>query len=108
MVKQSCSGDDASSLQCSSLCCTGGDDEPPPQCTEDSTREKTSASQSAPLTFKSAKWQDWRWQISRRIRNLEQLFGSFPALREQTALAEVINRYPMAITPYYASLIRPQ
>jgi hypothetical protein len=78
MVKQSCSGDDVSSLQCSSLCCTGGDDEPPPQCTEDSTREKTSASQTAPLTFKSAKWQDWRWQISRRIRNLEQQPSSFP------------------------------
>ena len=108
MVKQSCSGDDVSSLQSSSLCCTGGDDEPPPQCLEVSTREKTSPPkiQTVPLNPQSLKWQDWRWQISRRIRTIEQLFGSFPALREQTALSEVINRYPMAITPYYAGLIR--
>jgi lysine 2,3-aminomutase len=53
----------------------------------------------------SNEWNDWKWQIKQRIRTLEQLALYLPALNIQT-LADVIRKYPMAITPYYASLVR--
>ncbi|MDO8302626.1 MAG: KamA family radical SAM protein [Sedimentisphaerales bacterium] len=52
------------------------------------------------------RWNDWRWQMSHRIRTLAQLGQYFPALRGQTELEQVAQKYPVAITPYYASLIR--
>jgi len=51
-------------------------------------------------------WNDWKWQMANRICNLEQLLDYFPKLENQTVLAKVIEKYPLAITPYYASLIR--
>jgi lysine 2,3-aminomutase len=54
----------------------------------------------------SAHFNDWRWQMSNRIRTIEQLVGQFPNLANQNEIAAVAKRYPMAITPYYASLIR--
>jgi lysine 2,3-aminomutase len=54
----------------------------------------------------SNRWNDWRWQMSRRIRTLSQLAAYFPTLKGQTELDKVAQKYPMAITPYYASLIR--
>jgi lysine 2,3-aminomutase len=52
------------------------------------------------------RWDDWRWQMANRIRKTEQLFRHFPELQTNSDLAPVIGKYPMAITPYYASLIR--
>lgn len=49
---------------------------------------------------------DWQWQIGNRIRNLSQLLTHFPSLGSPTQVAEVIKKYPMSITPYYASLIK--
>jgi lysine 2,3-aminomutase len=54
----------------------------------------------------SIQWNDWRWQIRNRIRTLEQLSGYLPGLSGRADLKAVIAKYPMAITPYYASLIR--
>lgn len=51
-------------------------------------------------------WNDWKWQMANRICNLDQLVSYFPKLKKQTVLAEVIKKYPLAITPYYASLVR--
>jgi lysine 2,3-aminomutase len=51
-------------------------------------------------------WNDWRWQIRNRIRTLEQLSNYIPGLTNGENLNTVIAKYPMAITPYYASLIR--
>ena len=51
-------------------------------------------------------WNDWKWQMTNRICSLGQLCDCFPKLGSQTVLAKVIEKYPMAITPYYASLIR--
>jgi len=99
MSRQSCAGDDVSSLAVSSLC-NAGDDEPPGQCTQVCTRRPT------PPPAESPQWQDWRWQINRRIRRFDQLVALFPDLAEQKQLEQVIGKYPMAITPYYASLIR--
>ena len=51
-------------------------------------------------------WNDWRWQIRNRIRTLQQLSNYVPGLSNSENLGAVIAKYPMAITPYYASLIR--
>jgi len=53
----------------------------------------------------ASEWNDWKWQIKQRIRTLEQLAFYLPNLNIQP-LADVIRKYPMAITPYYASLVR--
>ncbi len=54
----------------------------------------------------AGQWNDWRWQIRNRIRTLGQLSGYVPGLSGRDDLKSVIGKYPMAITPYYASLIR--
>jgi lysine 2,3-aminomutase len=42
-----------------------------------------------------------------RIRSVAQLLEQFPSLRNaSTGIEAVVGRYPMAITPYYASLIQ--
>ncbi|NLW50845.1 MAG: KamA family radical SAM protein [Candidatus Brocadiaceae bacterium] len=51
-------------------------------------------------------WEDWHWQMRRRVRSLAQLQRLFPDLPTSLGTAEAIGRFPMAITPYYASLIR--
>ena len=52
----------------------------------------------------SKDWQDWRWQFKNRVTSiaqLEQIIGRVPT-QESGAAASV---YPMAITPYYLSLV---
>lgn len=71
-------------------------DEPPSPSVQDSSLKSSTPPQ----------WNDWRWQIRNRIRTLEQLSAYLPGLSERTDLKAVIAKYPMAITPYYASLIR--
>ncbi len=55
---------------------------------------------------RAERWNDWRWQMRHRIRTLAQLCRRFPALADTTGMEATAQRYPMAITPYYASLIR--
>ena len=55
---------------------------------------------------RDAQWNDWRWQIRNRIRSIEALKDLIPELDEESAVASVARKYPLAITPYYASLIR--
>ena len=59
-----------------------------------------------PAPVRHPEWNDWRWQIRSRIRTVPQLLNLFPALKASSDLSPVIGKYPMAITPYYASLIR--
>ncbi|MBA4387179.1 MAG: lysine 2,3-aminomutase [Verrucomicrobia bacterium] len=51
-------------------------------------------------------WNDWRWQMSHRIRSVDRLLEMFPGLADAPGLAKVCEKFPIAITPYYASLIR--
>ncbi|MBN1614185.1 MAG: KamA family radical SAM protein [Deltaproteobacteria bacterium] len=55
-----------------------------------------------------ARWSDWRWQYRNRVRTLTELAslsgGPFIASRGIEAVTEV---YPLAVTPYYFSLMRP-
>ncbi len=78
----------------------GRDDEPPLQCLTppQPTLKPTSQTHS--------RWNDWRWQMGHRIRTIDQLFGYFPDKPYCQSITPVIGKYPMAITPYYASLIR--
>ena len=52
-----------------------------------------------------ADWSDWRWQVRNRVRRVTQLKTLFPDL-DIAGVAEATARFPMAITPYYASLIQ--
>ncbi|HSV27168.1 MAG TPA: hypothetical protein VLH60_04675, partial [Sedimentisphaerales bacterium] len=51
-------------------------------------------------------WNNWKWQMKNRVRSLAQLAQCVPGLNNHAELERVVARYPMAITPYYASLIR--
>jgi len=49
---------------------------------------------------------DWRWQMRNRLRTIAQLRESFPSLDVSSGLIEAARKFPLAVTPYYASLIR--
>lgn len=51
-------------------------------------------------------WQDWLWQMRNRIRTVEGLHRHHPGLELDEGVRRAMERFPMAITPYYASLIR--
>ncbi|HRU23657.1 MAG TPA: hypothetical protein P5569_06900, partial [Candidatus Latescibacteria bacterium] len=51
-------------------------------------------------------WNDWRWHIRNRITTLDELRGVVaPDENEIERLRRVVARFPLSITPYYASLI---
>ena len=55
----------------------------------------------------SKDWQDWRWQFKNRITKiapLEYFLGKSAVQKEK--LTAVTSFYPLAITPYYLSLIQ--
>jgi lysine 2,3-aminomutase len=56
----------------------------------------------------AAQWNDWHWQLSHRIRRLEQLSALLElTMDEMTAILRHRGTLPPAITPYYASLLDP-
>ncbi len=54
----------------------------------------------------SSAWDDWRWQFRNRLRSIEDLLRAFPELPAADEVRQAADRFPLAITPYYASLIR--
>jgi lysine 2,3-aminomutase len=51
-------------------------------------------------------WNDWRWQISRRIRSVTQLQALLKlSPEEHAALSNPTAKLPVGITPYYMSLL---
>ena len=51
-------------------------------------------------------WNDWRWQLKHRIRDLEGLEQVFAlSADEREAVKRLGSRLPLGITPYYASLM---
>ncbi len=51
-------------------------------------------------------WEDWEWQLNNSIVNAQQLTDKFDIPEEEAAdIKEAADIFPMAITPYYASLI---
>jgi len=61
------------------------------------------------ISQNAPQWRDWRWQIAHTVRDLdtlEKVLGiTFPA-DERKKLEETIQKFPLAATPYYLSLIR--
>ncbi len=51
-------------------------------------------------------WGDWHWQMRNRIRDVKSLKAYLPGLARLGELERVTSRFPLAITPYYLSLIR--
>ena len=80
--------------------------EPPPNTTRAEEPPSTSVQEQLTKSKALIQWNDWRWQIRNRIRTLEQLSSYVPGMSNRENLNSVIAKYPMAITPYYASLIR--
>jgi lysine 2,3-aminomutase len=55
-----------------------------------------------------ADWNNWKWQFRHRITFVDQLSTFIPLSPEERTRVELVTkRYPMAITPYYLSLIDP-
>ena len=53
-------------------------------------------------------WNSWKWQIENRITSLEKLEQHVNLTEnEKIGVSEVLKKFRMAITPYYASLIDP-
>jgi lysine 2,3-aminomutase len=53
-------------------------------------------------------WNDWKWHFRHRITTVDELARYIPlTAEEQTKLKLVTVKYPLAITPYYLSLIDP-
>ena len=50
-------------------------------------------------------WRDWRWQMRNRLRTSRQLASRFPQAKCLSDALTAAGRFPLAITPYYASLI---
>jgi lysine 2,3-aminomutase len=96
MTRLASSEGEVSSDQPPSLC--GVEDDQPPLQTLPTPRGSLGR-------INSSRWGDWRWQMGHRLRTFDQLLEYFPNLCENTHLPQVIAKYPMAITPYYASLI---
>jgi len=53
-----------------------------------------------------AQWNDWRWQVRNRIETLEEL-KKYVTLsnEEEEGIRRALEKFRMAITPYYLSLI---
>jgi lysine 2,3-aminomutase len=53
-------------------------------------------------------WNDWKWHFRNRITSVDRLSRYLPMSAEERRQMELVTgRYPMAITPYYLSLIDP-
>ena len=53
-------------------------------------------------------WNDWKWQMAHRIRSVDDLSRIIElSEQEKSNISRCLQRFRMAITPYYASLIRP-
>ena len=51
-------------------------------------------------------WNDWRWQLKNRIRDLDGLERLFQlSADEREAVTKLAGRLPLGITPYYAGLV---
>jgi lysine 2,3-aminomutase len=53
-------------------------------------------------------WSDWKWQVKHRIKTVAELKKYLPLEPHELAgIDAVLDRFRMAITPYYLSLIDP-
>lgn len=60
-------------------------------------------------TYDHERWNDWRWQMRHRLTKLEhfqQLLRLTPA--EERGLLVAPEKFAVAVTPYFASLLNPE
>lgn len=54
-------------------------------------------------------WNDWKWQLKNRITNVERLREILDLTDEEAEdISGAAEVFPMAITPYYASIMDPE
>jgi lysine 2,3-aminomutase len=54
-------------------------------------------------------WEDWRWQLAKRIRTKEELSQVIKLTpEEEDGIKKATGRLSMAITPYWSTLIDPE
>jgi len=54
-------------------------------------------------------WNDWRWQLRNRIKDLESLRRIIDVSEDEfQAIKQHVGSLPISITPYYASLMDPK
>ncbi|HOP57657.1 MAG TPA: lysine 2,3-aminomutase [Bacillota bacterium] len=59
-------------------------------------------------TVSDADWNNWKWQVKNRIINAESLKKYLDITpQEEKEINSVLNKFRMAITPYYLTLIDP-
>jgi lysine 2,3-aminomutase len=57
--------------------------------------------------FKYRSWYDWKWQFAHRITNAEMLSKVIDlSAQDKDDITKCLEQFRMAITPYYASLIK--
>ena len=55
-----------------------------------------------------ADWNSWHWQVKNRITNVEELKQYINLTKEEEQqINSVLNKFRMAITPYYLALVDP-
>ncbi|NLW20545.1 MAG: lysine 2,3-aminomutase, partial [Clostridiales bacterium] len=55
-----------------------------------------------------AQWQDWHWQVKHRVTTVEELRRYLTLTpQEEQDIQQVLDRFRIAITPYYLCLIDP-
>ena len=54
-------------------------------------------------------WNDWKWQVKNRMENVDELKKYIKLTKEEEEGAKkCLQKFRMAITPYYLSLINPE
>lgn len=54
------------------------------------------------------KWTDWKWQLANtvtRVETVEQILGLKFSQEKRQAIQSTMEKFPMAVTPYYLSLV---
>ena len=84
-----------------------GEEPPSPPVSFVEAQRLSTAAASGPLKTLQThpRWGDWRWQMKNRIRQVAKLKDLFPGLKNMRQTARAADRFPLAVTPYYASLI---
>jgi lysine 2,3-aminomutase len=83
--------------------------EPPARSQFEQLKEFRSAGRGFWTNITDTDWNDWRWQLKRRIISLEQLERLMPALTPEEHAGTLLanQKLAMAITPYFFNLIDP-
>ncbi|MGQ9663331.1 MAG: KamA family radical SAM protein [Kiritimatiellia bacterium] len=85
------------------------DDKPPPAvvCGLRPVKPEARAASTRNGTLSSSEaWDDWLWQLRHRIRSIADLKEWVAHLAINPGMIAAAEKFPLAITPYYASLMR--